>query len=99
MIIKESTLRSIIRETINTWHKNHYTSYDDPWNVEDEYEMDVDVQNYSNVDGTHSVKIDCKWDPTLSEPVRVFKTQEDANAYQDKKLSNIYRSYLNSGNL
>jgi len=97
--IKRNTLRKIIRESINTWRRNHHTSYDDPFGIEDEYDMEFDVQKHANVDGTWSVKIDCGWDPSLSEPLRVFKTGDDADAYANKKSSDIYRSYLNSGNL
>lgn len=97
--IKKSVLRKVIQESINTWRKNYHTPYDDPFGIEDEYEMELDVQKYANTDGTWSVKINCGWDDSLSEPLRIFKTGEDANAYADKKSSDIYQKYLNSGNL
>lgn len=97
--IKKSQVRILIREIINTWRKNYYTKYDDPFDVEDEYLMDLDVQKYANVDGTWTVKINCGWDDSLSEPMRVFKSTEDAEAYSEKKTQDIYRAYLNSGNL
>lgn len=97
--IKLRSLRKVIRESINTWRANHYTSYDDPFGIEDEYDMELDVQKYANTDGTWSVKIICGWDPSLSEPLKVFKTGDDANAYANRKSNDIYRAYLNSGNL
>ena len=97
--IKKNTLRNVIKEVINTWRKNYYTAYDDPFDIEDEYNMELDVQKNANTDGTWSVKIDCGWDESLSEPLRVFKTGDDADAYANKKSSDIYRTYLNSGNL
>ena len=97
--IKKNTLRNVIKEVINTWHKNYHTAYDDPFNIEDEYNMELDVQKNANTDGTWSVKIDCGWDESLSEPLRVFKSGEDADAYANKKFDDIYKAYLNSGKL
>ena len=97
--IKINVLRNIIRESINTWRKNHHTSYDDPFGIEDAYDMELDVQKYANTDGSWSVKINCGWDDSLSEPLRVFKTGDDADAYANRKSSDIYKAYLNSGNL
>ena len=97
--ISSKKLRIVIREAINTWQRNYYTSYDDPFDVEDEYNMGLDIQRHANVDGTWSVKINCDWDASLNEPLRVFKTGEDAEAYANKKSDSIYRAYLNSENL
>ena len=97
--VRKSVLRNIIRESINTWHKNYHTPYDDPFGIEDEYDMELDVQKHANTDGSWSVKINCGLDNSLSEPLRIFKTGEDADAYADRKSSDIYKKYLNSGNL
>jgi len=97
--IRRSQLHNIIREVINTWHRNYHTSYDDPFNIENDYDMDIDVQKYANVDGTWSVKINCGWDDSLSEPLRVFKTGNDADAYTSKKTQDIHKAFLNSGSL
>ena len=99
MKLTKSTLRKLIRETINTWHANHYTPYDDVFDPEDYMKDDVDVQKYVNSDGSWSVVINCLFDDTLSEPLRVFKSEEDAEAYSSKKVDVIHRAYINSGEL
>ena len=97
MKLTRTNLRKLIRETINTWHKNYYTAYDDTFSYEDY--PGVDIDQYVNQDGSWSVKIHCEFDPSLSEPARVFKTEEDAGTYGRKKADEINRAYLNSGNL
>ena len=97
MRLTEANLRKLIRETINTWHANYHTGYDGTIEMEDYAE--VDVQKYVNGNGSWSVVISCEFDDTLSEPVRVFKTEEDANTYSRKKIDNIHREYINSGKL
>ncbi len=99
MKIKKSKLRQLIQEAINTWHKNFYTDYNDPFGVEDQSGMDLDIDQYANSDGSWSVQIHCGFDETLSEPLRVFKTEDDAGAYVRRKEDDIYRSYINSGQL
>ena len=99
MKMTKNQLRFLIREYINTWKKNYYTAYDDPFNVEDRSEMDVDIDMYPNVDGSWAVVIDCGFDESLSEPLRVFKTEEDAGAYVQKKEDVIHRAFINSGEL
>jgi len=93
----ELTLRKLIREVINTWHKNYYTAYNDPFSYEDYPE--VDIQQYMTHDGSWSVEIVCGFDDSLSEPVRIFKTEEDAQTYSRKKADDIHRAYINSGEL
>ena len=96
--MKLTKLRKLIREEIiNTWRKNYYTAYNDPFSYEDYPE--VDIQQYMNHNGGWSVEINCEFDDSLSEPVRVFKTEEDAQAYSRKKSDIIHRAYLNSGEL
>ncbi len=97
MKITKNSLRQLIREVINTWHKNYYTAYDNPYSYEDYPE--IDIQKYANNDGTWGVVIDCEFDDSLSEPLRVFKTEEDASVYARKKADNIHRAYINSGEL
>ena len=97
MKLTRTKLRKLIRETINTWHKNYYTAYDDTYSYEDYPSVEVD--KYINHDGSWSVVIHCEFNPDLSEPMRVFKTEEDASAYSKKKSDEINRIYLNSGNL
>ena len=99
MRIRKSQLRKLISEVINTWKPNHYTSYDDPWSVENDDGMDLDVQSYANLDGTTSVKIVCGWNNEYDQPLRVFKSEDDAGVYINKKTDEIYRAYLNSGDL
>lgn len=95
--LKRTHLRQVIREVINTWHRNHQTIYDDPFGIEDHHEMDLDIQQHINPDGTWAVKIVCGWDDSFSEPLRVFKTKEDAGFYINSKSDAIYRAYINSG--
>ena len=99
MKMTKNRLRSLIREYINTWQKNYYNSYDDPFSVDDHPMMDLDINMYPNVDGSWGVEIECGFDESLSEPLRVFKTEEDAGAYAKKKEDVIYRSFINSGEL
>jgi hypothetical protein len=99
MIIRKSKLRKVIYEVINTWRKNHYTAYDDPFGIEDEYDMDLDVQKYANANGSWSVVIDCGWNDKFTEPLRVFKTENDAEAYSDKKSEIAYRAFLQTKDL
>ncbi len=97
MKLTRSNLRKLIREVINTWHANHHTPYDDIIDPEDY--VGIDVQKYVNSDGSWSVVINCEFDDSLSEPLRVFKAEEDAEAYSRKKTDIIQRAYINSGEL
>lgn len=97
--IKKSHLKRVISEIINTWHRNHYTPYDDPFDVEGYYGLDLDVQRFANPDGSCSIKIVCGWDSSLNEPTRNFKTQADADAYVNRKVDEIWRAYINSGTI
>ena len=99
MIITKRQLRRIIHETINTWRKNFYHDYNDPFSVDDHPMMDLDINHFANANVTWSVEIDCGFDTSLSEPLRVFKTEEDANSYARKKEDIIYRAFINSGKL
>jgi hypothetical protein len=99
MRITKRRLRRIIHETINTWQKNVYHDYNDPFAVEDHPTMDLDINHYPNADGSWAVEIECGFDKSLSEPLRIFKTEEDASTYANKKEDIIYRAYLNSGEL
>ena len=97
MKLTRNNLRCLIREVINTWHKNYYTAYDNPYSYEDYPE--VDIQKYANHDGTWGVKINCEFDDSLSEPLRVFKTEQDASDYSRKKADTIHRAYINRDEL
>lgn len=97
MKLTETALRKLIRETINTWHANHHTPYDDI--LEPEEYVEIDVQKYVNSNGSWSVVINCDFDETMSEPLRVFKTEEDADSYSRKKVDVIHRAHINSGEL
>jgi hypothetical protein len=94
--LRIKALRGLIREYINTWHKNFHTVAG-PVHAEDFPEINVERNMDSN--GNWSVRIDCRFDDTLSEPTRIFKTEEDASAYSRRKADNIRKVYLNSGNL
>ena len=92
-----SMLRSLIREyAINTWHKNFHRGAS-PVSAEDNPE--INVERNMDANGNWSVRIDCRFDDTLSEPLRIFPTEEDASAYARKKADELQRLYLNSGNL
>ena len=97
MKLTELTLRKLIREVINTWHKNYYTPYNDPYSYEDYPE--VDIQQHMTHDGNWSVEIVCGFDDSLSEPIRIFKAEEDAQTYSRRKADDIHRAYINSGKL
>ena len=97
MKLTKHNLRKLIREVINTWHKNYYTPYNDPYSYE-EY-PEVDIQQHANNNGTWGVRIECEFDNSLSEPLRVFKSEEDAAAYSRRKAEDIHKAYLNSGEL
>jgi len=97
MKIKLSSLRYIIRESINTWHANYHTKDNMPYGYEDYPGVDVEQTMDAN-SGAWSVIITCTFDDSLSEPVRVFKTEEDASAYSKKKSEELHNIWLQTQN-
>jgi len=95
MKIKLSILQELIKEHVNSWHANHYTTNNLPMGYEDYPE--VDIEQYMDVNSkAWSVEITCSFDDDLSEPKRIFKSEEDASTYARKKADRIHTIWLST---
>ena len=68
-----------------------------PYGYEDYPGVDVEQTMDAN-NNAWSVIITCTFDDSLSEPLRVFKTEEDASAYSRKKAETIHNMWLQTQN-
>ena len=90
--MKLSLLRKIIREEIiNTWQHNVATRNNEPYSYEDYPE--IDIETYPSGGGYHA-KVTVKFDDSLSTPLRVFRTEEEAKNFVRKHAEIAHRSHL-----
>jgi len=84
----EKLLRELIREEIG---RNYHTINNDPYSYEDYPE--IDIETYPSGGGYHA-KVTVKFDDSLSTPLRVFRTEEEAKNFVRKHAEIAHRSHL-----
>ena len=97
MRVKLHELRTVIRDIL----EEAGISYGPNWQTLDNMPVNwadypgVEVDSYPDVNGGHWIEINVPADESLSLPLRLFKTQEDAEAYGRSHTDEIKRKLMN----
>lgn len=77
--------------------RNWHTLDNDP--IPHDWPENIDVQTYANDEGKWSVKVKCKDQPELDQPLKKFETEEDATFYANQQVDIIKRKTMNETKL
>ena len=95
MRISLRQLRKIISEVIG---RNMYTTNNDPYSWKDY--PGINIEHYASpVANGYYVQVTVDKDPSLSTPLRLFATEEDAMGFARHHVDNAHRILTSKGEL
>ena len=101
MIMLESRLRQLIRHALLesgvAYGPNYQTLDNDPLSWEDY--PGINVEHYADPGTGYYVQVECEVDPSLSTPLRLFATEEDAMNFARQHTMQIQRKLMSRGDI